>query len=202
MTKIKICGLTSMDDIMAVNAWKPDYAGFVFAPGKRRISPETAAAFKKVLVPEIQAVGVFVNEGAGMVAELANQGVIDLIQLHGDETPADVRALKAMTNAPIIKAIRVRTMEDIRSALAFPSDYLLFDTYTRDAYGGSGLTFDWSMIPAMNRPYFLAGGLTPDNIKDAVRTTACCLDISSGVETGGRKDRMKIKQVIETVRRE
>lgn len=201
MTKIKICGLTSMDDIMAVNAWKPDYAGFVFAPSKRRISPETAAAFKKVLVPEIQAVGVFVNEGAGMVAELANQGVIDLIQLHGDETPADVRSLKTMTNAPIIKAIRVRTMEDIRSALAFPSDYLLFDTYTRDAYGGSGLTFDWSMIPSMNRPYFLAGGLTPDNIKDAVRTTACCLDISSGVETGGRKDRMKIKQVIETVRR-
>lgn len=201
MTKIKICGLTSMDDVMAVNAWKPDYAGFVFAPSKRRISPETAAAFKKALVPGIQAVGVFVNAGAGIMAELANHGVINLIQLHGDETPADVRVLKAMTDVPIIKAIRVRTMEDIRSALEFPTDYLLFDTFTKDAYGGSGLTFDWSIIPSMNRPYFLAGGLTPDNIKDAARTTAYCLDISSGVETDGRKDRMKIKNVIETIRR-
>lgn len=201
MTKIKICGLTSMDDVMAVNAWKPDYAGFVFAPSKRRISPETAAAFKKALVPGIQAVGVFVNAGAGIMAELANHGVINLIQLHGDETPADVRVLKAMTDVPIIKAIRVRTMEDIRSALEFPSDYLLFDTFTKDAYGGSGLTFDWSIIPSMDRPYFLAGGLTPDNIKDAARTTAYCLDISSGVETDGRKDRMKIKNIIETIRR-
>lgn len=201
MTKIKICGLTSMDDVMAVNAWKPDYAGFVFAPGKRRISPETAAALKKALIPGIQAVGVFVNAGAGTMAELANQGVIDFIQLHGDETPADVKALKAMTDAPLIKAIRVRTMEDIRFALAFPSDYLLFDTYTKDTYGGSGLTFDWSMIPSMERPYFLAGGLCPDNIRDAAQTGAYCLDISSGVETGGRKDRMKIKQIIETVRR-
>lgn len=135
------------------------------------------------------------------MAELANHGVINLIQLHGDETPADVRVLKAMTDVPIIKAIRVRTMEDIRSALEFPTDYLLFDTFTKDAYGGSGLTFDWSIIPSMNRPYFLAGGLTPDNIKDAARTTAYCLDISSGVETDGRKDRMKIKNVIETIRR-
>lgn len=201
MTKIKLCGLTTMDDIMAVNVLLPDYAGFVFAPGRRSISPELAATFKKALFPGIQAVGVFVNASLREMAELANQGIIDVIQLHGDEIPADITALKSMTAAPVIKAVRVKNREDILSADNLPCDFLLFDTYTKGVYGGSGCSFDWSWLTPMKQPYFLAGGLQQSNITAAAQTPACCLDISSGVETDGRKDPGKMKQIIETIRR-
>lgn len=201
MTKIKICGLTNGNDILYANELKPDYIGFVFAAGRRQITPTDACELKRALLPGIQAVGVFVNADVAEIAEIANRGIIDLIQLHGDETIDDICVLRTMTNAPIIKVIRVKTADDFCTADRYPCDYLLFDTYTKDAYGGSGLTFDWSLLPPMNKPYFLAGGLNQDNILQAASTPAWCLDVSSGVETDGKKDRLKIKQLIETIRR-
>lgn len=203
MTKLKICGLTTLEDIAAVNVLQPDYIGFVFAPSRRRVSPPQAAALKSRLSPGIQAVGVFVHAAIGEMASLANQGTIDLIQLHGDETDQTIIQLKKQTRVPIIKTVRVRTSEDIRNAAAAPSDYLLFDTFLKGTYGGSGRTFDWSLIPCLNRPYFLAGGLNRHNILQAARTPAYCLDMSSGVETNGHKDPDKIKcimQIMKTIK--
>ena len=200
MVNIKICGLRTMEDVQAVNEARPDYIGFVFAPGRRQVTASQAAAMREQLAPGIQAVGVFVNESVDRILSLVEAGIIDVIQLHGDETEQMILELKAKTKAPVIRAVRVRTTDDIHRAFSVPSDYLLFDTYTKDAYGGSGRTFDWSCIPPMERPYFLAGGLTPNNIIQAARTPAFCLDISSGVETDGRKDPDKIRRIVETIR--
>lgn len=200
MTKLKICGLTAPEDIAAVNILQPDYIGFVFAPSKRRVSLPQAAALKSRLSTGIHAVGVFVNASIEDMASLANQGIIDLIQLHGDETDQTIIQLKKQTQAPIIKTVRVRTEADIVNAAAAPSDYLLFDTFRKDTYGGSGTPFDWSLIPCLNRPYFLAGGLNRHNIAQAVQTPAFCLDISSGVETNGHKDPDKIKYIMQIIK--
>lgn len=200
MTKLKICGLTTPEDIVAVNVLQPDYMGFVFAPSRRRVSHQQAAALKARLSPSIQAVGVFVHASIEEMASLANKGIIDLIQLHGDETDHTILRLKKQTRVPIIKAVRVRTKEDIVNAAASPSDYLLFDTFLKDTYGGSGHTFDWSLIPCLSRPYFLAGGLNRHNLPQAARTPAYCLDLSSGVETDGHKDPDKIKDIMQIMK--
>lgn len=200
MSKIKICGLTIPEDIAAVNKVMPDYIGFVFAPSRRQVSANQAASLKKMLVPEIQTVGVFVNGGISEIVSLAEAGIIDMIQLHGDETEDDILAIKALTPAPVIRAVRVKTANDILKATSIPSDYLLFDTYTKETYGGSGRTFDWSCIPKLDRPYFLAGGLNQENILQAAQTPAYCLDVSSGVETDGRKDPFKIRSIVQTIR--
>lgn len=200
--RIKICGLTRREDILAVNEWKPDYAGFVFAPGKRQLTAAKAQSLKEILLPEIPAVGVFVNSPMEDILALAESRTIDFIQLHGDEDQEYILTLKNRLSQPlpIVKAIRVRTEADMRKAQDLPADYLLFDTYTRGLYGGSGKTFDWSMIPAVKKPWFLAGGLNASNMEKAMKTNAFCLDLSSAVETDGRKDPEKIKQIIKIVR--
>ncbi|GLC80373.1 phosphoribosylanthranilate isomerase [Lacrimispora brassicae] len=202
--RIKICGLTRREDILAVNTWKPDYAGFVFAPGKRRITGPEAQELKKLLLPEIQAVGVFVNSPIEDILALAENKTIDLIQLHGDEDRDYILELKSRlaSGLPVIKAVRVRQAEDMKEAEDLPADFLLFDTYTKGLYGGSGKTFDWSMIPDIKKPWFLAGGIDASNIKQAMKTEAFCLDLSSSVETEGKKDLSKIKTIIQTVRSE
>lgn len=202
--RIKICGLTRREDILAVNTWKPDYAGFVFAPGKRRITGPEAQELRKLLLPEILAVGVFVNSPIEDILALAENKTIDLIQLHGDENRDYILELKSRlaSGLPVIKAVRVRQAEDMKEAEDLPADFLLFDTYTKGLYGGSGKTFDWSMIPDIKKPWFLAGGIDASNIKQAMKTEAFCLDLSSSVETEGKKDLSKIKTIIQTVRSE
>ena len=201
MTKIKICGLSREEDIIAVNETMPDYIGFVFAESKRRISREKALELKKLLNPNIKAVGVFVNAPITEVANCCADNTIDLIQLHGDESDEYMAQLKSITDKPIIRAVRVRSTEDIMKADHLPCDYLLFDAYIKDQYGGSGVTFDWSLIPKIEKPFFLAGGLDRTNINEAVRQCdPYCLDISSGVETNGCKDNKKIKEIVTIVR--
>ncbi|MDR1547620.1 MAG: phosphoribosylanthranilate isomerase [Hungatella sp.] len=202
--RIKICGLTRREDILAVNALKPDYAGFVFAPGKRRITGPEAKLLKEVLLPEIPAVGVFVNSPIEDILSLAENKTIDLIQLHGDEDRDYMMELKSRLapGLPVIKAIRVRQPEDMKEAEDLPADFLLFDTYAKGLYGGSGKTFNWSMIPDIKKPWFLAGGIDASNIKQAMKTKAFCLDLSSSVETEGKKDPKKIKEIIQIVRSE
>ena len=203
-TRIKICGLTRREDILAVNTWKPDYAGFVFAPGKRRLTGPEAQELKKLLLPEIPAVGVFVNSPVEEILALTENKTIDVIQLHGDEDTDYILELKGRLapGFPVIKAIRVRQAEDMKKGEDLPVDFLLFDTYTKGLYGGSGKTFDWSMIPDIKKPWFLAGGIDASNIKQAMKTEAYCLDLSSSLETEGKKDPEKIKDIIQTVRSE
>ncbi len=203
MTKIKICGIRREQDIGYVNEFLPDYIGFIFAEGKRRtVSPEQAKGLKSRLNPNIQAVGVFLNNDIEMVIQTANEGIVDLIQLHGDEDGQYIAELRNRTVAPIIRAVRVRSAEDILQAEKLDVDYLLLDTYTQGAYGGTGKTFDWTMIPKISKPFFLAGGLTIENIKQAESFGAYCFDVSSGVETDGVKDKKKIQELIHLVRSE
>ena len=241
MSKIKLCGLSRPEDMEAVNEARPDFIGFVFAPSKRNVSPEQAARLKKMLRPDILAVGVFVNSPPDFIVDLAAKGIIDMVQLHGDmenyETENYTLDLRKRLNGisdgktadslgkakdshgktadspekpahspeppsyiPIIRAVRVRTAADIEQAKTWPADYLLFDTFVTGQYGGSGTRFNWSLIPQMEKPWFLAGGLDFSNIRKAAKTGAFCLDISSAAETDGKKDAAKIKEIIQIIR--
>ena len=123
-----------------------------------------------------------------------------MIQLHGDEDSSYIRKLKDHTDLPVIKALRVRDTEQILRAQELPCEYLLLDTYTANAYGGAGAGFDWSMIPELTKPFFLAGGISTDNLVQAASCQPYCIDVSSGAETQGRKDRMRIAQLVAMVR--
>lgn len=196
--KIKMCGLTSLEDIEAVNALLPDYIGFVFAAASRRyISFEAAAALKKRLDPGIRAVGVFVDEAPETVADLLRQGTIDLAQLHGHEDEAYLKKLRGLTKKPLIRAFRAASPEDILLANASSADFVLLDSGA-----GSGRTFAWELLRDIRRPFFLAGGLTPENVGEAIEV--CCpfaVDVSSGIETEGRKDPDKMKAFSAEVRK-
>ncbi|NLY43385.1 MAG: phosphoribosylanthranilate isomerase [Clostridiaceae bacterium] len=201
MAKIKICGLMREQDIDAVNKALPDYIGFVFARSKRQIDEKKAKELKAGLNPLIKAVGVFVNEEIKNIINLCNSNVIDIIQLHGDENEDYIRRLKNSVSNKIIKAVRVKDLEDIKKAMEITCDYLLFDAYHEGKYGGLGKTFDWSVIPDMGKPYFLAGGINSSNIMRAIQQlNPFCIDVSSGVETNGYKDPEKIMDIVAKVR--
>jgi len=200
MTKVKICGLSREEDILAVNRWRPDYIGFVFAPSRRRVTFEKARYLKSFLNPEITAVGVFVDEPLYYVASLVQDGIVDAVQLHGDEDASYIENLKQKVSCPVIKAVRVKSKEQILDAEKLPCDMLLLDSYQEDTLGGSGKSFDYSLIPSLNKPFFLAGGLNASNIQKAILTCSPYgVDISSGVETDGLKDEQKIRELIEAM---
>lgn len=200
MTKIKICGISRISDIEAVNRVIPDYIGFVFAKSKRMVTLAEAVILKKLLNPAIKSIGVFVNEDMGRIAQLCRLNIIDGVQLHGDEDEAYILALKTKISVPIIKAVRVRSRQDILEAESLPCDYLLLDSYKDKEYGGTGKAFDWSLIPEKSerkKPIFLAGGINRDNLANALESVGpYCIDISSGVETDGIKDPEKIKDTV------
>lgn len=197
-TKIKLCGLSRPEDIETANELEPTYIGFVFAPSSRRyVPPEAAAELKKMLFPTIQAVGVFVREEADTVAGLLNCGIIDAAQLHGGEDEAYVTRLRALTDKPILKAFRVETESDLASAAETLADFPLLDSGT----GGTGIPFDWRLLNRFRRPYFLAGGLTVENAARAVETLhPYAMDVSSGIETNGRKDPIKMREFVRAVK--
>ena len=208
MTRIKFCGLKKREDIAAANIIVPDYVGFVFAKkSKRAVTPETARDLKKELAPGIQAVGVFVNEAPEQVAALLNEGTIDLAQLHGTEDEAYIRELRKYTQKPIIQAFKIAEASGpegsaVEASLAAAkkslADYILLDSGA-----GTGSTFDWALLKAFPRPYFLAGGLDPDNVTDAVRLLhPFAVDVSSGIETDGAKDGTKMVAFAAAVRKE
>lgn len=200
-TKIKICGLTREEDITMVNELKPDYIGFVFAASRRRVSDEQAKQLKAKLSKEIPAVGVFVNDTVEHIAALCREGIIDMIQLHGDEEEALITRLREVTDCPIIRAIRVKNAEDVQKGMESSGDYVLLDTFRREAYGGTGEAFDLSLIPEGYRPYFLAGGVSGENVADIIRRQhPFAVDVSSSVETDGYKDYHKVREIIRQVR--
>ena len=199
MTKIKMCGLTRPCDIAAANELKIAYIGFVFAPkSKRYVSPEQAEELKKLLSPDIRAVGVFVNEKPEVIADLLEKGVIDLAQLHGEEDEETIARLRQLTIRPIIRAFKIQSAEDAAKAGACSADAVLLDSGA-----GTGVTFNWELIRTFSRPYFLAGGLSPDNVREAVRKLhPYAVDVSSGIETDGKKDQSKMEAFAAAVRKE
>lgn len=205
MVKVKICGLKREEDIKAANALMPDYAGFVFAGTKRNIGEEQAERLRRILNPSIPAVGVFVNEPAGTIVRLVKKKIIQLIQLHGEEGEQEILALRkqleleGIGETAIIKAVQVRKKETITAAQSLPCDMLLLDAFDPlGQHGGTGNTFDLSLIPPLTKPFFLAGGLNPENVRAAVeRVKPFGVDVSSGVETNGWKDKEKMKAFLE-----
>lgn len=206
-TKIKVCGLRRQEDVDYVNRWQPDYIGFILADGfRRKISPEQARELAERLNPAIRRVGVFVNQPVEFVSEMLDRGIIQIAQLHGEEDENFICDLKERCRqnscqAEIIKAVKVRTAEDIESAKQYDCDYLLLDAWSAKGAGGNGETFDWSLIRNIGRPYFLAGGLGSENVKEAIeRLHPYGVDASSSLETDGYKDAEKIKKFIMAIR--
>ena len=199
MTRIKLCGLTRPCDIGYANELLPEYIGFVFAPKSRRyVSADKACVLKQALSPEIKAVGVFVNETPEQIATLTDKGIIDMIQLHGNEDEAYIEKLRALTDKPIIKAFRIETVADVEKAVQSTADAILLDSGA-----GTGKVFNWKLLADIKRPYFLAGGLALNNIKQALQQlTPDAVDVSSGIETDGDKDKEKMAAFIAAVRKE
>lgn len=198
--KIKLCGLTRPCDIEAVNELQPDYIGFVFAKKSRRyVSPEKAEKLKAMLAPGIQAVGVFVNEEPEQIVSLLEAGTIDVAQLHGQEGEREIRRLRELTDHLLIQAFRIDTEQDVERANASTADYVLLDS----GAGGTGTVFDWDLLQAIRRPYFLAGGLDTENLGTVkAKLNPYGIDVSSGIETDGYKDKEKMTAFVAAARKE
>ena len=198
MAKIKICGLKRLDDIEIVNKYKPDYIGFVFADSKRKVTSDLAFKMKKNLDSSIKSVGVFVDEDIDVIIKLYDEGIIDIAQLHGLENEEYIKKLKQKSNyqLEIINALEMSDEKDLKEYDNSLADYLLLDSGK-----GSGKTFDWRLIRKdLKKEFFLAGGLNSKNISKAIEEfNPYAVDLSSGVETDGYKDELKIKEVMEEV---
>jgi phosphoribosylanthranilate isomerase len=226
MTRIKICGLFREEDMAYVNEARPDYAGFVFAESRRQVSPARAARLRGLLRDGIMPVGVFVNAPLDAIVPLYRDGVIDMVQLHGDEDAGYISRLKEASAggrrgpAPLIKAFSAAGPGAF-PALPGGADYYLIDS----GRGGTGKAFDWKLIKELQsssglrdgaeqpddsppsflpgaRPWFLAGGIGIHNIEQALALKPFGIDVSGGVETGGFKDREKMRLLTQIVRKE
>ena len=198
-SKIKICGLRRREDILAVNEAKPDYCGFIieFPSSFRSVTADEVRDLVKDLIQEIQPVGVFVDAPMELVRSLLDDGTLALAQLHGQEDESYIRELKTYTDKLIIKAFSIKTEADIKKAIRSEADYILLD----QGAGGTGETFDWSLVPAIKRPWFLAGGLGCENLESAIHLLhPWAVDLSSSVETDGHKDPDKILEAVYAVR--
>lgn len=190
--KIKLCGMFREQDIDYVNEAMPDYIGFIvmFPKSHRNIDLQTALKLKKRLSPKTKSIAVSVNAPPEDFAEFANSGAADMLQLHGNENADYIAKLRRLTDVPLIKAVKVTEFPDIEKAQRLDVDFLLLDSGT-----GSGKLFDHSLInrEKITKPFFLAGGLTPENISRIARDIQPFgVDLSSGIETDGFKDREKI----------
>lgn len=199
--RLKICGIKRREDAGLLNEFQPDFAGFVFAGAKRKIDFDTAMSLRSILNPEIKTVGVFVNEDIDFIRRLADEQVISFVQLHGDEDNDYINELRKVCDLPIIKAQRIASREDVKH---YDSDYCLFDTKKIGEYGGTGESFDWNVLEGIEKPFFLAGGINLGNLDEALKIAcekgAYAIDISSGVETDGIKDKNKIQETVRRVR--
>ena len=197
-TKVKICGISRDVDTEYLNTSLPDYTGFIinYPKSRRNITPQRAKELSKQLDPRIITVGVFVDNDLYEIAELANCGVIDVIQLHGNESEEYISHLRSETGAEISKSFIVKTEADIIAAQKSSADKVLLDGGL-----GCGVSFDHSLISNIGREYILAGGLNISNIETSLKTIdPWAVDISSVVETDGVKDGKKISEIVSFVR--
>lgn len=208
MSRIKICGLRREEDIRFTNEIQPDFVGFVFAPSKRKVTVEEAQCLRQLLRPEIPAVGVFVNASEEEILEPVRRQVIQMIQLHGQESTDFVQQIRAKTGLPVIQAVSVKKREDILRCRELKADYLLLD----QGAGGTGKAFDWSLLTGeterseleqiIGKLFFLAGGISAQNVEEAIaRFHPFAVDASSSVETDGVKNFEKMKELTELVRK-
>ncbi len=199
MTKIKICGLRRMEDVVWANALLPDYVGFVFAPSKRQVTPEAARAMIEKLDPKIITVGVFVNAGAEELLKTKETCGLDILQLHGEETPEFCAGL----STPVWKGFRVRSELTFAIANGYEVQGYLLDGYDASAHGGTGKTFDWRKAGdfKFNAPLIAAGGIDENNVREVIEILSpMAVDVSSAVETDGYKDPDKVARLIGKVR--
>jgi len=199
---VKICGITNVEDGKEAAEAGADALGFVFCENSpRHISPSQAEAIIKQLPVFIVKVGVFVNAPAALVFQAVSQCGLNLLQFHGDETPDYCTQFGVMS----MKAFRVRDVSSLQRLADYQTDAWLLDAYSPDRPGGTGETFNWELATeakSLGRPIFLAGGLTPENVAEAVRQVRPYgVDVSSGVELGlGRKDHGKVRAFIKTAK--
>ncbi len=207
MKQIKICGLSKPEDIAVVNNLKPEYVGFVFAKSSRKVTKQLAMVLKALLDPSIKTVGVFVNESHAEIIEIVGANIIDVVQLHGNEDEEYIEKLRQNMSNEIIKSVSVGGSEE---GVPNNVDKYLLDTFSEKEAGGTGKTFDLQLLDNLeiNKPFFVAGGLTPENVTEIIdkvkvskhKDLFCGVDISSGVETNGIKDSLKIEKFINEVR--
>ena len=205
--RIKICGLRTAEDVAAVNAVLPEYTGFIFDPSRKRyIAPEKAEELRRALAPGIRPVGVFVNAGVEGILQALRWCRLDMVQLHGEESDAQIEALRAAAREHVperkltnVKAFRIESAEDVRHAERTAADRILMD----HGPGGTGESFNWDLLKECRREFFLAGGLTPENVREAIlRTAPWGVDASSSLETDGQKDPEKIRRFASAVRQQ
>ncbi|WP_207745945.1 phosphoribosylanthranilate isomerase [Clostridium sp. D53t1_180928_C8] len=195
--KVKFCGLFREMDIEYANKLNPDYIGFVFAKSRRQVTKDKAIYLRNRLNSNIKAVGVFVDEDIEKIIDLLTIGVIDIAQLHGSEREDDIKVIKEISKREVIKAIKVNCINDIEVCRDSCADFLLLDSGQ-----GTGKTFNWNNIKNLNREFFLAGGLSIENIKQAIeKVSPRAIDISTGIESNGIKDYIKMKEVMRIVGR-
>lgn len=207
--KIKLCGMMRNCDIVYANEAMPDYVGFIFADTRRKVTASQAEEMKSLLHRDIRAVGVFVDADPAYVTGLSGRGIIDVIQLHGHEDTEYIRKIREMSDCPVIKAVKVTDEKDIIRAAELDVDYLLLDAYRKGIPGGTGEQFDWDIIERVrdreqtsicDKPFFLAGGINLYNLSEAAAVGAYGLDISTGIETDGYKDREKMIEAVRLIR--
>ncbi len=202
---IKICGLRRTQDIEYANILKLDYIGFIFAHSKREVTKEEAVRLKKELDKSIKTVGIFVNRDIEEVIDIARSVELDVIQLHGDEDSSYIEEIRGILkskkmNTELWKAIRVKNSQSLRGIEGLDVEGILLDTYSKEAYGGLGETFDWSIVSdlKLDKKIILAGGIDEENVEMAKQIVKPdIIDISSGVETDGFKDFEKMKIFVE-----
>ncbi|HGE5804314.1 TPA: phosphoribosylanthranilate isomerase [Bacillus thuringiensis] len=195
--KVKICGITDMETAKRACEYGADALGFVFAESKRKITPKRAEEIIQELPANVLKIGVFVNESVEVIQKIADECGLTHVQLHGDEDNYQIRRL----NIPSIKSLGVTSESDMKNAQGYETDYILFDSPKEKFHGGNGKTFSWELLGHMpkelRKKTILAGGLNALNIEEAIRTVRpYMIDVSSGVETEGKKDVEKIKQFI------
>lgn len=197
-TRVKLCGMTRTEDIVAVNEARPDYVGFVVdVPGSRRsVSCYEFEQLSALVTPGIGRVGVFVDEPPEVIARLHEAGILDYVQLHGNEDEHYIMSLRQLCPVAILQAFVVRSAEDVERAQCSTANLVLLDNGR-----GTGQMFDWELVRQLQRPFFLAGGLDPCNVARAIADVRPWgVDMSSGLETDGRKDPAKIRAAVAAVR--
>lgn len=200
MVPIKICGLKRACDITIINEMKPEYAGFVFAPSRRNVTINQAKELIAML-HDVRSAGVFVNENVDTICHIAEAVHLDIIQLHGEESEAEIQYLKHVTRCEIWKALRIGTMEDLILMKQLHPDRFLLDSFQKDTHGGTGQRIKKELLNHIDTSnVILAGGINYHNIKEILAYQPYAIDVSSGVETNGVKDPFKIKQLIREVR--
>ncbi|MHC5083219.1 MAG: phosphoribosylanthranilate isomerase [Planctomycetota bacterium] len=198
--KTKICGITNLDDAQAAVEMGADILGFNFyEPSPRYIEPQKAEAIIAQLSAFVDIAGVFVNANAPDIRALTDDGLLNWVQLHGDETP-EFCAQFNMWNVRTIKAVRVKDADSIQQAQQFQTHSLLFDAFDPKLYGGTGSTFDWKLVKECPRRIFLAGGINPDNVVEALKIEVYAVDVCSGIEAKpGIKDHKKMEQLFNNI---